>query len=183
MKNIGVAIAGGHGINRGDRLIPTPREATLALIGAERGFMPEFLWEPACGNGAIVGVLQQYGYLVASSDIVDYEWGHRVADFTKASKHPQEKMGIVTNPPFPYADEFIRTACSVAPYVALLLKATFWNAAKRLSLWCEHTPTILRPLTWRLDFTGGGSPTMDCQWVIWDKSRGPTARFQPLERP
>ena len=49
----------------------------------------------------------------------------------------------------------------------MLLKATFPNAAKRIALFEEHPPSRVLPLGWRLDFTGGGNPTMDCTWFCW----------------
>ena len=49
------ANAGRHALaDRGHDLYETPPEAVLALLSAER--LPQIIWEPACGPGAIVGV-------------------------------------------------------------------------------------------------------------------------------
>ena len=55
---------------RGDDLYETPPEAVYALLKVETP--PLFIWEPACGPGAIVRVLRHTGYEVFASDLVDY---------------------------------------------------------------------------------------------------------------
>lgn len=182
MRSLGVAIAGGHGTEDGSRLLSTPSEATIALLDVEHRYMPMNIWEPASGARAIADVLERSGRQVGTSDICDYGTGAQILDFTTI---PDGYFvgGIVTNPPFPSAEKFIRRATTLCDYVAMLLKQTYYNAGKRTQFFHEHKPTMLYPMAFRLDFTGGGAPTMDCMWVVWDKARGPTARFQPLARP
>ena len=67
----------------------------------------------------------------------------------------------------------------------MLLKSDFWNAAGRLNLWDEHTPTGHHPMTWRLAFLEkerGKNPLMNTAWWIWD-SRKPKLPCRPLARP
>ena len=53
---------------RGNDLYETPTVAVHALLRAEK--LPHFLWEPACGPGAIVNVLRGAGHTVLASDLV-----------------------------------------------------------------------------------------------------------------
>ena len=56
---------------RGDDLYETPPVAVTALL--ERETLPSVVWEPACGPGAIVGVLRAAGHTVIATDLND--WG------------------------------------------------------------------------------------------------------------
>lgn len=180
--NIGVAIAGGKG--RRDRhtndFYETPWEATVALMKAVE--LPSHVWEPACGKGAISTVLEAAGYTVYSSDLIDRGYGEQI-DFLKADYYSD---AIVTNPPFSLAADFLTRALGRARVVAMLLKATFPNADKRYSLLDAHPPSQVLYLTWRLDFLGLGSPTMDCNWYVWGttgRPHMPLARPKPSEHP
>lgn len=181
MNNLGAAIAGGGGTRRADDFYPTPPEAVEALLQSKWKPAPEFrVWEPACGDGAISRLLVANGYNVLSSDVVDRGYGE-VADFLAGTRALASQ--ILTNPPFKLAEEFIRHGFKLGvAYQAHLLKAQFWNAASRLRLFKEHPPAAVLPLTWRLDFTGGGAPTMDCCWVVWMGWEGSTV-FEPLAKP
>lgn len=167
MINIGAALAGGGGKRREGDFYPTPWEATVALL--EEVKFPDFIWEPACGDGAMAEVLTAYGHTVAATDVVHRGYGAELTScfLTGKTRVAQKVFGIVTNPPFKLAEEFIRKALSYTPSVAMLLKATYPNAADRVALFEEHPPSRVLPLTWRLDFTGGGNPTMDCTWFVW----------------
>jgi hypothetical protein len=50
----------------------TPPVAVHALLSLERQHLPQSIWEPAAGAGAIVKVLRGAGYTVTASDIADY---------------------------------------------------------------------------------------------------------------
>lgn len=183
MKNLGAAMVGGNGKRRADDFYPTPPEATEALCLA--GLLDPAMkdaWEPACGDGAMARVLLRHGYEVVATDLVDRGFGH-VQDFLKTTAPLADT--IITNPPFNLAEAFIRHANEIGTsQIAMLLKSTFWHAAKRIPLFNKYPPAVIAPLTWRLDFTGGGAPTMDCVWVVWGgpMEQGVTV-FHPLPRP
>lgn len=180
MKNLGAAMAGGGGVRRDHDFYPTPREAVEALLERASGGIGETVWEPACGDGAICKVLTDYGYTVVGTDLVDRGYGEGGVDFLTAEPR---SSSIITNPPFKLAAEFIKRGREIEPaYFALLLKATFWNAASRLPIFNEWPPESVLPLTWRLDFTGGGAPTMDCMWCVWGYD-APQLGFEPLRKP
>jgi hypothetical protein len=77
----------------------SPPEATASLLHIDREFLPGPIWEPAAGDGAIARPLQDAGFTVISSDLLDYGWhGSRSGvDYLKA-KPPAGVEAIVTNP-------------------------------------------------------------------------------------
>jgi hypothetical protein len=180
--NIGAAMAGGNGKRRAGDFYPTPWAATEAMRRALD--LPRAIWEPACGDGAMARVLSQHGHIVTCSDINPQMDGAAKIDFVGSDRPIKVKatggFAIVTNPPFSLAEAFIRRALSITPKVALLLKANYWNAASRLPLFAEHPPSRVMPLTFRIDVTGQGNPTMDVCWYAWGFD-GPA--FMPLPKP
>jgi len=180
--NIGAAMAGGNGKRRAGDFYPTPWAATEAMRRALD--LPRAIWEPACGDGALARVLSQHGHIVTCSDINPQMDGAAKIDFVGSDRPIKVKatggFAIVTNPPFSLAEAFIRRALSITPKVALLLKANYWNAASRLPLFAEHPPSRVMPLTFRIDVTGQGNPTMDVCWYAWGFD-GPA--FMPLPKP
>ena len=179
MTNVGAAMAGGNGKRRAGDFYPTPWAATEAMRRAID--LPRRIWEPACGDGALARVLSQHGHTVTCSDIDPRMEGAAKIDFTKtALVRANGHYAIVTNPPFSLAEAFIRRSLFYTSHVALLLKANYWNAASRLPLFAEHPPSRVMPLTFRIDVTGQGNPTMDVCWYAWGFD-GPA--FMPLPKP
>ena len=84
------ANAGRHSLaDRGHDVYETPPEATRALLAVEK--LPHWLWEPACGPGAIVTVLRAAGHAVIASDIVDYGFRlHFRRDFLETTTAPSD---------------------------------------------------------------------------------------------
>lgn len=177
MNNIGAALAGGNGQRRENDFYPTPWEATVALLKEVK--FPKRIWEPACGDGAIVRVLEAWGHDVVATDIDPKPPMYGEWDFLRErAKEPQQ--AIVTNPPFKEAGAFITTAFSYQIPFAFLLKAQYWHAANRLRLFAEHPPSRVLPLTFRMDVTGQGNPTMDIMWCVWGIPGEP---YKPLPKP
>ena len=169
MKNLGVAIAGAGGKRRALDFYPTPTEATVALLasGAIDKF-PSVIWEPACGDGAISKVLKENHFQVVSTDLEDHGFVEGTSDMDFLACDSLLASAIITNPPFALADKFIRKARALGvEHLALLLKATYFHTAKRVALFDLWRPSRECKFTWRLDFTGGGAPTMDCSWWVW----------------
>ncbi len=110
---------------RGDDLYETPACAVHALLAVEP--LPLTVWEPACGPGAIVGILRDRGRAVVATDLVD--WGcpdsQSGIDFLMERKAPDGVPAIITNPPFKLADEFAAHAIELVPEVYLLMRLAF----------------------------------------------------------
>lgn len=130
---------------RGDDFYASPYAALPPLLVAEGRRLPKTLWEPACGNGALVLPLRNRGFKVAATDINN--WGcpdsESAVDFTSdiaaqygaslARTHPD--FGIVTNPPFGIIEPFVERAVAMAPYVALLCRLAFLESEGRMNWW------------------------------------------------
>jgi hypothetical protein len=142
----------------------TPEEATVALVEALDGYLDDEIHEPACGDGAMARVLSRRGHRVIATDLIERGYGASGLDFFAG---PPLAPIVITNPPFDLAARFIAHAVQGARLVAMLLKADYWHAAKRIPLYEAFPPRQELILTWRLDWTGGGSPTMNCTWWVW----------------
>jgi len=149
--------------------------------------MPHRIWEPACGPGAISRVLEDEGFKVRSSDIVDYGYPGAVSglDFLTVSKtHPIAKAtdGIVTNPPYSLAGRsapFVARAVEIAPYVAMLLRIAFLEGTQRLKLTSGAARVFVAsrrlPMMHRDGWDGPtASSAMSFAWFVWDaRHEGP----------
>lgn len=168
----------------------TPEEGTQALINA-LGLKPgTVVREPACGDGKLARVLELAGIKVIASDLFQRGYGVPFVDFLTADKMVDPEIGeatwTITNPPFKYAEEFIRKSLSQTPNVAMLLKSNYWHAARCLPLFETHRPTIEYRLCWRLPFLKnerGDNPLMDVSWVVWQAARGGQSTWRPLRKP
>lgn len=105
--------------------------------------LPHNIWECACGQGDLSKRLEQFGYNVVSTDIVDRGYGECGVDFLNTWEVPFEapmnaNCAILTNPPYRYATEFVEHALQIAPYdampVFMLLKTTFLEGKKRYEM-------------------------------------------------
>lgn len=179
---LGSAMAGGNPreSRQENDWYPTPSEVTHALL-AEFKFSGPVL-EPAAGDCAMAGVLEEAGYEVIATDINPRHRGVTQMDFFDMKSTPAKT--IITNPPFNLAQQFIEHSLDVLKVqsLALVLKSTYWHAVTRQPLFNKFRPSFVCPLTWRPDFLQKGRPTMECSWVVWmDTHVGPT-EYLPLNK-
>lgn len=161
----------------------TPPACTNALLKAFRPlFLGKTVWEPACGDGAISRVLESEHFIVRSSDLHDRGYGMSGIDFLKSDC---KGGAIITNPPFNLAAKFIRHSASFGVPFAMLLKATYWHAAKRYDLFYDTRPLAIVSLAWRpaMSPERGKSATMDFCWTVWDKVPSPETNYYIQKRP
>lgn len=136
----------------------------------------ESILEPACGQGHISKVLEQYGYKVASSDIIDRGYGG-VQDFL--SPDVTSWYGdIITNPPYKYAQDFVEKALSIVNTgnkVAMFLKLTFLEGKARKRLFEITPPNRVFVFSERQkcgpngDFSKVQSSAVCYAWFVWEK--------------
>jgi hypothetical protein len=182
------------------QFFPTPDDGTVDVL-LDSGFGPRSgvtIHEPAVGKWDIAKVLERRGHTVIGSDIKDYGEPGRlthIEDFTE--RKSLRAISIITNPPYNakdnnVGDRFIQNALDLNPtYLALLLKADFFNTAKSLKLFnatygnsqFPRKPAAILPLTWRPDFSGQGKPFLTVTWVVFDAAVSGPTRFIPLARP
>ena len=113
---------------RGADVYETPACAVEALLCVED--IPNPVWEPACGPGAIVRVLRDRGYMVYASDLHDYGCGMSGINFLMTNLHPPVKC-IVTNPPYQWAQQFVERALELSPLVIMLMRLAFFESDRR----------------------------------------------------
>lgn len=167
---------------RKDDLYETPPEATRALLRVEN--LPEIIWEPACGRGAMVNVLRAAGHKVYATDLVDYGCQDSEAriDFLMEHSAPTYIGAIVTNPPFKLGGEFVSHALTLAPKVIMLLRLAFLEGIGRGrildggSLARVHVFRNRLPRMHRDGWTGPqASSSIAFAWFVWDRAHaGPT---------
>lgn len=158
---------------------PTPPWGTRALM--ERvlpslGIDPKSIgsvWEPACGEGHMSKVIEEYCTPVIASDIFDYGVGAAVADFFA---HQVECDWIITNPPFLPAEQFALRALEIATRGVALFTRSQWieSVGRYERLFSKHPPTVVAPFVERIPLHKGrwepaGSTATAYCWVVWVK--------------
>lgn len=168
---------------RHNDLYETPDVAVKALLAIEH--LPNIIWEPACGPGAIVGVLRRCGHQVYATDLVDYESPDQDCsgwDFLMETQIPLGVEAIVTNPPFKNAGEFVSHALNLCPRVIMLLRLAFLESERRRaildsgSLARVHVFRKRLPMMHRKNYEGPKANSgMAFAWFVWDRAHfGPT---------
>jgi hypothetical protein len=155
----------------GPDFFPTPAWATHALIENE-AFKGD-IWESACGNGAMSGVLENIGNRVISSDLFDRGYGEADHDFLESWRRAPN---IVTNPPFNAAEGFVRSGLERAgKKFALLLRLAFLEGANRQrTIFTDAPPARVWVFSERITFYPAGAVqkgtgTTAYAWFVWDK--------------
>jgi hypothetical protein len=156
----------------------TPAWVTHALVPHLP--KPACIWEPACGTGLMAKALEESGYPVFASDITS---GH---DFLRDQYAAGGPDGIVTNPPYALACEFIEKALDLTKpddgFVAMLLRTDYDHAKTRQHLFAgcpafAKKLVLSRRIKW---FDGpGAAPSFNHAWFIWNwRHRGePTLAY------
>lgn len=173
--------ANGYGIltRQKDDFYPTPPEAVQALLKAEK--LPRYIWEPACGDGAISKQLEAAGHDVLSTDLNDWGYGQAGIDFLMEYK--PLAPAIVTNPPYKMANEFIIKCMDMnVPYFAMLLRLAFLEGKqRRQEIYNRQPPARVhvfseRLTMWRGDEEQpeGSSGFIAFAWFVWQQGETDT---------
>ena len=151
----------------------TEPKATELLLGLET-FNHE-IWEPACGEDHISKVLEEHGYEVLSTDLIDRGYGLGCVNFLEAEAG-EGNFDIITNPPYKYAKEFVEKALEIVPVgnkVAMFLKLTFLEGKGRRELFRNNPPLRVYVASARLQCgkngVFGGSSMAAYAWFIWQR--------------
>lgn len=156
----------------------TDPEAVRMLLEKEQ--FCHYILEPACGGGHISEVLLEHGHDVLSSDIVNrgYSGQCMTQDFLKAGAVPRNSRDIITNPPYSQAKEFVQHALDISQEsvkVAMFLKLTFLEGAKRKELFEKYPPKTIYVFRNRIDCWKNGikpdkpSKAVCYAWFILEK--------------
>jgi hypothetical protein len=120
-------VAGRSRAEGGDELHETPGRAVHALLEAE--VLPQVLWEPAAGYGAIARILRGAGRAVIASDLRAYPTPDLdfVADFLTTTEVPAGVQAVITNAPFTKSAAFVRHAFALGIPQVFLLQRLAWS--------------------------------------------------------
>ena len=130
------------------------------------------IWEPACGDGKMVKVLEKY-HQVLGTDI------HSGDDFLSSllPAYPN----IITNPPYKLAEQFVRHALTMTRYdkglVAMLLSNNWDTAKTRRDLFTSEPflmkLVLTKRIAWFVEDNGKpkASPSENHAWYVWDHRR------------
>lgn len=169
-----------------DDFYRTPAEATEALC--DRELLGRSVWEPACGDGAIVTVLRARGHRVMATDLYSHGFGIGGVNFLTVKGSPTSPAPtIVTNPPFKLAARFVEHALHLgAPKVCMFLRLAFLEGQRRhdSGLWqrCHRVHVFTNRMTlWRGDHARrdeakGGMIAF--AWFVWESKPRPSEFIQ-----
>lgn len=138
-----------------------------------------YIWECAYGEGHIGDVLENNGYKVYKTDIVERSRPlDKLLDFLTFENNKLRKVDIVTNPPYKYAKEFVEKSLDIIENgckVAMLLKLTFLESKSRRELFETNPPKYIYVFSKRITcaINGGfdkiSSSAIAYAWFVWVK--------------
>src|SRR5262245_4400887 len=155
---------------------PTPPWATRALLAhvISQDLVMQNCWEPACGEGHMAKVLDEYFGTVYASDIHPYGYGS-TSDFLDEAT-VRDVDWIITNPPFKQAEEFVVKAVSIAKRgVAIFARSVFAESVGRHQrLFSKFPPTTVAQFAERVPIVKGrldakASTATGYAWFVWEK--------------
>ena len=145
------------------------------------------IWECACGQGHLSKILENKGYNVLSTDLVDRGYGKGGVDFIE-QPYPYKmnlERDVLTNPPYKYAQEFVESSMQHIAngyYCILFLKIQFLEGKARKEMFKKYPPKYIYVFSERQNPMRNGQPldengkkwssTMCFAWFIWEKGFG-----------
>lgn len=159
---------------------PKALEIFLDKIEADGIKLHKKILEPACGEGHLSKVLENKGYEVLSTDLVDRGYGIGGIDFLKENAFEVNgfEADIITNPPYKYAQEFVEHSLNMQKdgyYTIMFLKIQFLEGQKRKEMFKKYPPKYVYINSARQLCAMNGefekySATALCYcWYIWEK--------------
>lgn len=127
----------------------------VELLLAEETFANNIL-EPCCGEKHITNVLEQAGYTVKSSDLIDRNVGADIQDFFEITDWDGD---IISNPPYKNALDFVKHSLEIVKdgsKVAMFLKILFLEGKTRKEFFLENPPKVIYVASGRLNCAKNG---------------------------
>lgn len=136
------------------------------------------IWECACGAGHLSKVLEDKGYNVKKTDIIDRGCNAEIKDFLTCTK--KYNGDILTNPPFKLAEQFLNKSIELLEdrnRLYLFLKVQFLEGKKRKALFEKYPPKYVYVNSERQHTARDGNfgkysnsiATLCFCWFIWEK--------------
>ena len=165
-----------------DDFYATSPKAIDILVGYPHISLPKHVWEPSCGSGCLSKRLEEIGYIVTSTDLIDRGYGQGGVNFFEQTAMPDGCTAIVTNPPYKYATEYVLHALRLLPedgMLCLFLKTTFAKGKERYyKIFGPQRPQYVLQCTERIlcaknaefDYMEAhGGSAVSYAWWIWRK--------------
>ena len=139
------------------------------------------VWECACGELHLSKVLEDRGYTVRNSDIVDRLHNGKIETIDFLNFNGNWDGDIITNPPYKFSKVFVEKALEVIPNgrrVAMFLKLTFLESKSRRELFDKTPFETLYVSSSRLQcakngdfetYKSGTRTAVAYGWYIWRK--------------
>lgn len=156
----------------GESFYPTPAYLIEQFLQYEDP--PGVVWDPCCGDGAILKVCEAEGYTTIGEDLFDRGYGTSGRDFLKARR---SRGSILTNPPFHLMNEFIIKALDLGGYCAFLATFNYLGSKGRYtSIFSVRPPQRVyilsdRPSLAKPKVKNGKmkqTKALDYLWLVWD---------------
>lgn len=179
MKKLeGAKLAGGNP-SRGrveNDFYATHPDSTKALLAVEEIIYP--VLEPACGEGHISKLLEQYK--VKSFDLIDRGYGNVGVDFL-TNEFTGDYNTIITNPPFNLFQQFVEKALKIAKKKVIMFGKLQALEGQKRATFLQKTPLKyiyvfkkrqqpMRNGKENDEITGKKmSSTMAFAWFVWEK--------------
>lgn len=123
---------------------PESLEIFLKALDRDNIKLHDNIWECACGQGHLSEVLENNGYKVFSTDLIDRGYGRYDINFLRTEG---VWVGdILTNPPYKYAKEFVEKVLKITQpgaYVVMFLKIQFLEGKDRRKLFDKYPPKFV----------------------------------------
>lgn len=161
-------------------------------------FTTQTILEPCVGGGNIAYTINNYftnKRNITALDIIDRGYPNTIIQDFLTYKTDKKYEGIITNPPFSLAQEFIEKSIELLDdtgQIAMFLKIQFLEGAKRKEFFEKYPPKYIyvfrnRMATWNngqpLDNQGKKWATTMCYaWFIWEKEYKKMSKTEPVVR-
>ena len=192
----GAKLAGGNPENgrvENDYYATNPKAVTMLLN--EYDFHANTILEPCVGGGHIVNAVNDFFVNkrdITCLDLVDRGYPNTIVQDFLTWKTDKKFEGIITNPPFSLAQEFVEKGMELLTdngQMAMFLKIQFLEGQKRKELFEKYPPKCIyvfrnRMATWNNGLekdpkTGKRWATTMCHaWFIWEKG----SKSEPIIR-
>ena len=155
----------------------TDPKAVKFLLELEK-FKDMMVWECACGEGHLSKEMEEMGFEVFSTDLIDRNYGNGIYDFLGPDNNEVLEINIITNPPFRYANDFIRKGMSILAKgykMALFLPIRYLEGKERKRIFKQYPPKKVLVTSSRIncskngEFETMGGTAIGYAWFIWEK--------------
>ena len=112
----------------------------MELLLKEEEFNKD-IWECACGQLHLSKVLEEHGYTVRNSDLVQRVDNVEQLDFLSEENKTKWHGDIITNPPFKFAQEFVEKSLELIEdgnKIAFFLRLQFLEGKRRKELFKKY---------------------------------------------